>query len=188
MNRTARLLSSIAVALILFPRAARSEDTGPALRNWSYTLNGGAMFPAGKKGRVLNPGPHVGGSLDYEMDPTLLLGADFAYESSADRLRTRLAGVGVHARLSPNQDLAQLYVEAGISGYRVSYDPKQAVSPRPESRMRFGGGFAIGYGFWEREPFTFGLVGSYRGVIMENNNALKFTTLGVSVSFRRSEP
>jgi len=181
--REGSMVAVLMAAMVAAPPCLADEN-GSIFQRWSATLTGGAMFPAGKDGRILDPGPHLTGSVDYEVDQTLFVGPYFSYESSPDRLKTRLAGFGLHARVNPNADLPGLFVEGALGGFRLTQREQATASGALESGTRFGGGFVVSYGLRESDRLTLGVEGSYHGVILRRRAAIKFTTLGLFVRFR----
>jgi hypothetical protein len=171
--------------LVSAPALSRADFIGP--NPWSYTLQAGPMFPAGQEGAGLDPGPHLGGILGYEVNPAFILGADLSLVRSQDDLRTHIAALGARGRLSPSPDFTHVYVVGGIAAHGIFYNPSDSQS-EPPSRLRFGGSFGFGADVVTHEKMAFGLEALYHGIIMDAGDALSYITVGLYASFRPGAP
>jgi hypothetical protein len=163
--------------------AAEEYRTGPPF--W-YTLQGGAMFPSGRKGFGLERGPQAIGSIEYPIAPGLVLGGDLGVVSSQDLQRKRIIVLAMHGRLNPNPDLRPLYVQGGAGFYHVSYRPEIRTALTPANRTRPGLSFGVGYDFTDFTRVAWGVVGMYHGIVLARSAGLSYVTIGIYASLRPS--
>jgi hypothetical protein len=194
MNPRARigtLLTGIAwtLALACIPAGARAaspsvyDDERRPLPFW-FTLEGGAMFPAGEEGSGLRRGPHGAGSIGYHVGESFLISGDLGLLGSTDVFRTRVVWAGLSGRINPNRDMRSVYVQGGAALYRTSYHETSLIAFAPPAKIRPGLSFGVGFDVGELERLTFGVRGMYHGIVIARGDALSFLTLGAYASLR----
>lgn len=182
--RITRVAAGVAMLCLVGHGAALADEeyrTAPPL--W-YTATGGGMFPSGKRGVGLGQGPILIGSIEYPFYPGLVSGLDFGTVQSSDPQNTNLLMAGAHCRLNPSPDLRQLYVQGGGGIYYVTYHPDPGIPRYYANRARPGLSFGVGYDFTDATRLTFGVIGSYTGILMARTAGLSFLSIALYASLR----
>ena len=141
------LRRSVALLIVLmgFATASLADDEFVDPSRWSYRTGAG-ILPAEREGEPrLEMGPHVLGAIDFEMNRAFYMGTDVSYGVSGDELGTRIASLGVHARIKPAYEFTTFYVIASLGAYRAYYDHDRPDLPAPSDRLRPGASFGFGY-------------------------------------------
>jgi hypothetical protein len=186
------LASLAVVALAPSPARAAGQQNDHRLEDdeyrspiplW-YTAQGGWMVPAGHEGLGLDSGPQATGTLGLQMSQGFVLGGDLGIVTSRDQFSTRIVQIGLSGRLLPNVNWPALYVQGGAGFYFVSYSPSEARPEPPPDKVRPGMNFGIGYDMVEFSRLTFGVIGTYHGIVIARSDALAYINVSGYVSLR----
>lgn len=180
-----RAVLALCVVLAAIPAGARAADDEGlgVLHQLTYSLNAGAMLPAGQEGEGLDPGGHAGGSIHYESGSGLSLGGELQWNRSSDPLRTKIYALSAMARISP-RDYTALFMRLGFGAYYVRYDPRSSQLPKPDERLRPGGSFGVGFELVRWGKVVIGGSGVYHGILLDPSDALSYLTATVDLTWR----
>jgi hypothetical protein len=178
-----RSAGAVVLATFILSTPAHAEE-GSEFIPWWFTVETGAMLPSGEQGSGLDRGFQGVGTLGYEVAPALVLGGDLGYVSSPDDFRTRILLLGAHGRMSPNPDLAALYVQGGAGLYHIAYHRETAGLSPPPNKIRPGLSFGIGYDVATVSKLSIGVSAMYHGIVVARSDALSYVSLGAYLSLR----
>ena len=150
-----------------------------------YGVTGGGMVPFSRQGRDLQRGTDFGGEIFNDTNLGMQLGIDGSYTTSDDPLRTRMTHVGGIMRLSPSPEDYRLYVQLGLAGYFVDFTASAPPTPKPESKLRPGGSFAVGFQAAEWGNFSLGASAAFHGVVLERHDALTYMAFLLHLNYQR---
>src|SRR4029079_563297 len=102
------------------------------------------------------------------------LGIDGRYTTSDDPVQTRLTHVRGGLRLSPWPAGYTLYVQLRGAEYFVDFTASAPPTPKPESELRPGGSFAVGFKAAEWGSVSLGASGAFHGVVLQSHHALTY--------------
>jgi hypothetical protein len=188
------LRRSVALLIVLmgFATASLADDEFVDPSRWSYRTEAGILLPSAKASPRLEMGPHVLGAIDFEMNRAFYMGTDVSYGVSGDELGTRIASLGVHARISPAYEFTTFYVIASLGAYRAYYDHDRPDLPAPSDRLRPGASFGFGYDLGSFSKFTVTSTAAFQGLFTRGNAgrniALEYFTARLGLWYRPSGP
>jgi len=150
-----------------------------------YGVTGGVQVPFSRQGRDLKRGSDFGAEIYKDTNLGVQLGIDGSYTTSDDPLQTRLTHVGGIMRLSPSPEDYRLYVQLGIAGYYVDFTASAPPTPKPESELRPGGSFAVGFKAAEWGNVSLGASGVFHGVVLQRHHALTYLAFLLHLDYQR---
>jgi len=179
-SRLAAPLFAAALALL-----AAAPAWAGLLSELHYGVTGGVQVPFSRQGRDLKHGGDFGGEIFNDTNLGMQLGIDGSYTTSDDPLQTRLTHVGAIMRLSPSPEDYRLYVQLGAAGYYVDFTASSPPTPKPNSELRPGGSFAVGFRAAEWGNFSLGASGTFHGVVLERHHALTYMAFLLHLNYQR---
>jgi hypothetical protein len=180
------LRAALLLALLALPGTVRADDSGPGpFSQLHYGIMGGGMIPAGPQGRELRRGWNLAAEVYNETGFGIQFGGEVSLTTSTDTLSTRITQFGIFARLSPSPEDYRLYVQFGLAGYAVSYDPSPPTVTHPASLVRPGGSFAVGAEVAHFSNFSVGGSVAYVGILLQLHHALAFALIRLHLTYRR---
>jgi len=179
----ARLAAAL-LALALAWLAAAPASAG-LLSELHYGITGGGQVPFSRRGRDLAHGTDFGAEIFNDTNLGMQLGIDGSYTTSDDPLQTRMTHLGGIMRLSPSPEDYRLYVQLGLAGYFIDFTASAPPTPKPESKLRPGGSFAVGFQAAEWGNFSLGASAAFHGVVLERHDALTYMAFLLHLNYQR---
>ena len=176
------IAASMALAILIMasrpsPAAAQGEGF---LSSTAFILSGGGLIPQGIE---LDPGTHLGLAAVYETSFGISVGPEGTMSRSNDPLRIRITSLGLQARISPQPDYHVGFLMVGMGVYSVTYHPGPGVVA-PESKVRPGGSFGVGFEFFRWGNVSLGGSGTYHGLIINRGDKVAFVAASATLTWR----
>jgi len=185
MKRSGLFVLAILLALAA-PRAAAADEKESSVSTLgliSYTVSGGGIVPAGSEGEGLDAGPSAGVSAHYETGTGVVLGVEANYLRSSDDLHTRIIEFGLTGRISP-PDYSAAFIQLGLGGYALAYDPDSPLRRNPGRQLRAGGSFGVGFEVVQLSRLAIGASAAYHGIVMSHSDALSYLAVTIDLTYR----